>query len=216
MASAIPMALSGLGGIFSGIGASKPQTSTSKFDQTSTQNLDPKQTKLNKALFQQLIQLIRQGPNVSQADKDTTYGAINQNFDAAGKNLEATLAARGFGNSGKLGQGYRSLDIDRAKARQSGLATLQDQAVNRFQQWIQDAFQFDVPRSTTSSGTSTTTGSGVPWQSSVGAGLGDAASLAYLRGGLGAQSSPYLPAPASTTGSQAWWNTIGTVPSYGG
>lgn len=215
MAAALPLAGSALGGIFSGIGASKPQTSTNKFDQTTTQNLDPKQSKLNKALFQQLIQLIRQGPNVSQGDKDTLYSGINQNFDAAGKNLEATLAARGMGNSGKLGQGYRSLNIDRAKARQGGLANLQDQAVNRFQQWIQDAFQFNIPRSSTSSGTSTTTGSGMPWQSAVGGGLSDLSSLAYLRN-FGQQAAPTLPTPVGNTGSQAWWNVVGSTPGYGG
>ncbi len=189
MAAALPFAASGLGALFSGIGASKPktQTSTTESSQSGTQDalLDKKQKKVNAAIFEKILAAIGLGPQVSQSDKNTTRGQINDTYDSAGDNLEATAAARGFGNSGVTNRGFRNLSVDRAKSLQSNDATLRDQAQNRFMQMLQAGFQFLTPRSfsSTSQGTSQSTGSmsGTPWQSSLGGGLGDLSGALWAR-----------------------------------
>ncbi len=188
MAAAIPMAASGIGALFSGIGASKKKTaeSTSQFSQSGTQdaNLDKNQKKVNKALFAKILEAIQMGPNVSQSDRNTMRGQMNDTYDATNTNIAANMAARGF-SGGKVGGAFRSNALDRAKGFQTGEATLRDQASNRFQQMIQNAFAFLTPRSfsSTSQGTSsgTNTMPGTPWQSSVGSGLGDLSSVLYAR-----------------------------------
>lgn len=203
MAAALPFVTSGLGAVSSIFGGAKPQKSSSQFQQTQTQTqeLDPKQRRMNKQVFKKLIDLIRQGPTVSQGDRDTARAQNNAAFNQAGQNLEATLAARGFGNSGKMGSGYRSLDIDRAKNQGSIEAQLRNEAMNRFQQWIQNAFQFNTPRSatTTSSGTSSSVG---PPQmnpfSGAGNALGDLSSLMYMR------NMTRTPSPSGGGGNMSW------------
>ncbi len=195
MASAIPLIGSAVGGIFSGIGASKGSKSTSEYNQSGEQmaNLDPKQRKMMKAIFGSLLPIIQGGPQVSQAERNTARAGINQGYDQAGNAIEANLAARGF-SGGKLGSGIRSTEIDRQKTQQGAEAGLQQNAWQRFMSALGAAFQFNQPRdfTSTSSGTSTQTGSGQsPW-STVGAGIGDLSSLAYMRnlgGGGGGSSS---------------------------
>lgn len=199
MASALPWAASALGGIFSGIGRSKPQSQTSTSNSTSTSEavLGGKQKKINKAIFQQLLDLIKQGPTVSQADRNTMRSQTNQAYNSANTNLEANLAARGYASGGKLGAGIRDNSLERAKATQSGEAGLTRDAWSKFMQAIGAGFQFDQPRetTTTSQGTQTSTGSGVPWQSTVGSGFGDLSSMLFAKnmglfGGGGGSSLP--------------------------
>lgn len=207
MAAAAPIAAAGLGGLFQAIGGAKPKSSTSTFNQSGTQEavLGGKQQKVNKALFQKILEAIQQGPTVSQADRNTMRNQVNQGYNSANTNLEANLAGRGFANSGKYGAGVRLNSLEKAKTTQAGEATLTDQAQNRFMQMIQAAFQFDQPRvfNSSSQGTQTSTGSGTPWQTSLGGGLGDISSLLWLRnmgggagGGGGGGSNPFATNPS--------------------
>jgi hypothetical protein len=59
-----------------------------------------------------------------------------------------------MGSSGNLGKGFEGLSIARSNAEQADEARLRDEAQNRFQTMLQDAFRFNVPRTTTSTGTS--------------------------------------------------------------
>lgn len=185
MASAIPAAISGIGGIFQGIGASKPKTSTSTFDSSGTQTaeLDPKQRKINKSIFQQLLKYIQAGPTVQQADRNTQRAQINQGFNAANTNLEANLAARGMSSGGKYGAGVNDNLLERQKQTQAGEAGLQRDAWSKFMQMLGFGQAFDQPRTFTTqqSGTQTGSQSGMPWQSAVGGGLSDLSSYLYLR-----------------------------------
>lgn len=187
--AAIPIATSALGGIFSGIGASKPRTSTSTSESRSTQEgvLDNKQSKVMKAMFQQILAALKLGPNVAQSDRNTARSQINQNFDTGAAGLEANLAARGMSGGGKTGTGLRDLGLDRLKAQQSSEAILRDQATQKFLQMLGIGQSFITPRTinTTSSGTQTGTASGTPWQSSVGGGVSDLGSFLYLQKILG-------------------------------
>jgi hypothetical protein len=189
MAAALPIIGSVVSGVMGAVGGSKGKTSTST--QTTNQSgrqdalLDPKQKKINKNLFQQILAALKLGPQVSQSDRNTARGQINDTYDATGQNLQANMAARGMGGGGTEGRAMRSTAIDRAKGFQGAEATLRDQAQNRFQQMISNAFQFNQPRSFTNEGTSTTTGSQTmpgqsPW-SSIGQGVGDLSSLMFMR-----------------------------------
>ena len=72
-AAAAPLIGSGISGILGLIGGSKGQTSTSASKSTSEQtaNLDPKQTRMNKQLFQNIINAIRQGPTMESPSRTT-------------------------------------------------------------------------------------------------------------------------------------------------
>lgn len=172
----------------SGLFKSSQVKTTQESKGTSTQEgtLDKKQQKVNKALFDQILAAITQGPEVSQSDRNLARGQINDSYDATGKNLESTLAARGFsGPTGKIGQGYGNLAIARNKAFASTESDLRSQAMQRFQQMIGNAFAFDQPRSytTTSSGTNVNTQPGPSIfdriLSYAGQGLGGAIGLGY-------------------------------------
>lgn len=194
MASALPWVVGGLGGVAKAFGASKPKTSTSTTESRGTQTaeLDPKQRKVNKALFRQILDAIRQGPTVSQSDRNTARGQINDSYDAGAERLTSNLAARGFGNSGKMGAGFRDMEIDRQNAFQTTEAGLRGEAQNRFMQMLQAAFQFNSPRTFSQESQSTTQGSmsGTPFMSSLGGGLSDLSSLLFLKNMGGFAGSP--------------------------
>lgn len=204
----IPALMSGAGAIFSGIGKSKDRTATGTQNQmsTNTAELDPKQTRMNRQLFNQIIEALKMGPQLSESDRNVARKQTNDSFDAANANLESNLAARGYGESGKMGTGFRNNSIARANSFQTTEAVLRDQAQSRWQQIIQNAFRFTMPRSSTStgSGTSTQTQPGTPWQESLGGGFSDLASLLFMNqmngGGLFGGGNPF----GGGSGAAAW------------
>lgn len=206
MAAAAPI-IGAIGGAFSGKGASRPRTTTQSFNQssTSTAQLDRKQRKVNKNLFRQILDALKLGPNVAQHERNLARGQINATSKAGQDALEANLTARGYGDSGKMAGAFRSNELERARNTQNAEAVLRQQATQRFWQGIVPAaFQFNTPRTTTteSSGTSTGSQSGVPWQSSVGGGLGDLASFMFMRNltGGGGGGSYYGGSPLPNLG----------------
>lgn len=218
MAAAAPIA-SGIGSIMSIFGGSQPRTSTSSFNQSGTQtaDLDPKQQRMNKQLFKQLIDLVRGGPTVSQSDRNAARGQINDTYNAQNDALETALAARGMGTSGTLGKGFRSNAMQKANAFQGAEATLRDQAWNRWWNTVQSAFQFNQPRSfsSTSSGTSSNTQPGANPLSMGGAALGDLSSYMYMRNMMN-QSPSMSAAPAGQyfTNPSSQYYVPGGIPSY--
>lgn len=119
----------------------------SKGSSTQKGVLDKNQEALNQSLFDKIIEAIGRGPEVSQSDRNVARGQINDTYDATGKQLESNLAARGFSTpGGKLGKSYGDLAIARNKAFASTESDLKSQAMQRFQQMISNAFQFDQPR----------------------------------------------------------------------
>ncbi len=128
---------------------------------SSTANLDERQQAMNKQLYKKILHTLQLGPEVSEEDRNKRRGAINEQYDTTGKMLSSQLAGQGFNyGGGKLGQGYGNLAIARNKAFGDVESDLSSEAVNRFQQMIQNAFQFNTPRSQTStqSGTQNTVG----------------------------------------------------------
>lgn len=197
MAAALPFAVSGLGSLLGGIGASKGSKATS--DTTSTTNqkssstqegvLQGKQNKVNKLIGQNLIDWLRLGPNVSQGDRDTMRGQINDQADAATDRVSSDLASRGMSNSGVKGRSFKDIQLARTKAFQTGEAGLQSQALQRFMQAMGIGLQYDQPRQFTSSGessgtthqTGTQTQSGQSPFSTIGSGLGDLSSFMFMK-----------------------------------
>lgn len=132
-------------------------TQTSKQSGTSTQaqQLDPQQQKLTNLLFQQIKNALKLGPTVSQSDLDTDRARINQEYAGASSNLESNLTARGFGSSGLQGSGLEKLAIGKVGEEESSVAQRRREAQTNFQQMIQNAFGFNIPRSSTSTSTGT-------------------------------------------------------------
>lgn len=218
----LPAIAAGLGGVLSGIGASKGRTTTGTSSQqgtsTTTQNQDPMQQQVYAKLFKQLIAQLRQGPQVSEGDRNQARLGINQNYDAANQSVESNLASRGYGESGKVGTAFRNNSLERANQFQTTENTLQNQSQNRFQQLLSSVFAFLQPRSSTttgnSSGTQSQTQPGQPWQSVFGGGLSDLASLAFLHGMTGGGGD--LPTGSTNVpGGSGFWNVIQNTPSFG-
>ncbi len=199
MAAALPGIIGGVGGVLQGVGASRPRTSTSTQESQSSQtaNLTGRQGKVDKALFKQILEYLKRGPEVSQSDRNFTRGQINDQYEAMDDRLASHYAGSGFEGSGKEGAGFRSNELDRLRTTQDAESGLRSQAQNRFMQMIQSAFQFNTPRSfnSTQSGTSTSTMPGQSGLGMFGQGLGDLSSLLFMRnmGAFGGGAPSFSP-----------------------
>lgn len=182
---AVPLALSAVSGILGGIGATQDKTGKSTIDKTTTEEalLGRKQNRINTQLFHTIMDALQLGPQVSQSDRNMARANINTAYQGAQRNLDAALASRGFGQSGKVGAGVRDLNLGRMKEFQTTEGRLRDEAQQRFQQMIQNAFQFDIPRTTTShtTGTESVTVPGASPFSAAGSGFGDLASFLWMQ-----------------------------------
>jgi len=138
------------------------RTSTSDFSRSgSTEGiLTPRQHRLEKLDLNTLMDLISQGPNVMQSDRNLMRTQTNQTYNAIAPRLESSLVSRGFGNSGKLGAGFKGLDIARSNQIQAGEAGLRQEAMQRFLSTLGLSHQFLTPRTvnTTETGTGSATG----------------------------------------------------------
>lgn len=185
MAAALPFATSGISALLGGIGATKGTKSTYDQKSSSTQEgvLQGKQNKVNKLIGANLMDWLKLGPNVSQGDRDTMRGQVNDQADAATERVSADAAARGMSNSGTKGRSFKDIQLARTKSFQTGEANLQSQAMQRFMQAMGIGLQYDQPRQFNSSSTSSGTqvgGQQSPF-SAAGSGLGDLSSLLFMR-----------------------------------
>lgn len=139
--------------------AGRTTQQNSQFNRSGTTEalLSPRQQRVNKQALNALLDLITQGPVVQQAARDLMRTQTNQTYNAVAPRLESSLVSRGFGESGKLGAGFKGLDIARANQIQAGEAGLRQEAMNRWLSSIGLANQFLTPRTinTTEQGTST-------------------------------------------------------------
>ena len=148
----------------SGLFKSRPQTTTQSQNYTNTSvqggDLTRGQKTIFDALGESLLPYIQQGPTVSQAEKNAGRTAINEETDATRNRLESALTARGFGNSGKLGAGFKGLDLERNRRFGTLDATLQQQANDRYQNMLSQALAYTRPFNFTSTNTGSSTGTG--------------------------------------------------------
>ena len=185
----LPLIIGGIGAGLQAIGNSKSRTATSSgtTDQTQEGIRGPRQQRVFKNLGNALLEALQQGPTVSQSDRNYGRTNINNTWLGLQKNLESNLTSRGFGESGKLGAGFKGLEIGRANAFQGLEAQLRNEAQQRFERMLGLAQQYVQP--TTFHTTGTTTGTSTqPGQSALGAlggGIGDIGSLLLLKSVLG-------------------------------
>jgi hypothetical protein len=161
-----------------------------------------RQSDVFKAVLDQLLASINQGPTVLQAERNRMRNQVNNTYNALGPKLEAGLTSRGFGSSGKLGAGFKGIEMARANQIQSGESDLQTQALQRYMQMLGLALPYTRPdiinttRSGTVEGTATGSqiGNGTNPLSAAGSGLGDILGLLQifpnLFGGGGGSSIP--------------------------
>lgn len=190
----IPLIVSGIGGVLGAVGASKPRTATSSQTSDSTnlsENIFGKrQRQLQKQIGDLLQGMLTQGPTVSQSDRNAGRTNINNTWLGLGKNLESNLTARGFGQSGKMGAGFKGLEIGRANAFQGLEAQLRNEAQSRFERMLSMAQQYStLPRKVLTTGhqegSGTQTQPGQSLLSGLGGVAGDIGSMLLLRSLLG-------------------------------
>lgn len=190
----LPLIIGGVGSLLGGIGASQPKTSQST--QTSdTTNLSEnifgrRQRLLQKQIGDLLMGILSQGPTVSQAERDMGRTTINNTWQGLSKNLESAMTSRGFGDSGKMGAGFKGLEIGRANAFQNLESQLRQEAQARFERMLSAAQQYStLPRKVLTTGHAEGTGTQTQPGQSLLSGLGglgsDIGSMLLLRSLLG-------------------------------
>lgn len=185
----LPLIISGIGAGLSAVGNSRPRTATSTSESTQLQEgiRGPRQQRVFKQLGNALLDALNQGPTVSQSDRNYGRTNINNTWLGLQKNLESNLTSRGFGESGKLGAGFKGLEIGRANAFQGLEAQLRSEAQQRFERMLGLSQQYVQPTSFQTTGSTTGTGTqpGQSLLSGIGGGVGDIGSLLLLRSLLG-------------------------------
>jgi hypothetical protein len=118
-----------------------------------------------------------------------TSGAnsINQTYNSIGQNLNQTLASRGFGQSGAVGEGALQTQLGRAGAIGSMTSNLQGYAIQQQQSQLQDALQGAfTPTGSSNTGYSSTLGQNITDGSTNSAyTLPGSATAGALSGGVG-------------------------------
>lgn len=193
----IPLIIGAAGSVLKGIGDSRPRTATSTSTSTTEQSQRGVRNRDQRQLARQLADILRgaltQGPTVSQSDRNAGRTNINNTFGGIRGNLESALTSRGFGQSGKMGAGFKGLEIARSNAFQGLESNLRSEAQQRFERMLGLTSGFIQPHMFESS--STTTGSGTGTQpgqsllSGLGGAAGDIGSLLLLRSLLGGGSA---------------------------
>ena len=122
-------------------------------------------------------------PNV-QALQTQSANQINQNYASLGQRLNRFLAARGFGQSGQVGQAALQTDLGRQGALANNNANYSGLQLQQNNSLLSDALQyaFAAPGSTSASTTSSTGGS--TWTNQANANAGLAGALAGILAGL--------------------------------
>lgn len=148
----------------SGVFKSRPQTTT----QTQTGKSESEQRgifsggqrKVMRDIGDAFLELIGAGPQVLESDRQASRAQINSTYAGLRPRLESAMTARGFGESGKLGAGFKDLEFQRAKAIQGGEADLRREALARYFQTLGMGSSFALhPLGQTSSGTTSGTSS---------------------------------------------------------
>ena len=191
--TAITLGLGGGGALLKAFGDSGSRTSSSTSTSTSNQSQRGVRNKDQRQLAKQLADILRgaltQGATVSQSDRNAGRTNINNTFTGIRGNLESALTSRGFGQSGKMGAGFKGLEVARSNAFQGLESNLRSEAQQRFEKMLGLTSGFIQPHMFESSGTTTGSGTGTqPGQSllsGLGGAAGDIGSLLLLKSLLG-------------------------------
>lgn len=176
LAAFAPQIIAGAGSLIGGAlaGRSRTQTNTS----TTNATYSPETQQVMARLATILTKRLNKGKQVKQGDRDAGRTSINETYDAILPRVEGDLTARGFGESGKLGQAILGLQIARANQFQKLESQLQDDAETRYQNTINQALAFAHPTGSTTNSTTTLPGQGI---GGTIAGFGtDLATMIYL------------------------------------
>lgn len=119
----------GAGSSLAGAALGGPTTSGKS---TTTPNFDPSQISGLRQLWKQYSDALALGPNVSQSDKNANALNVNQAYSTIDPAIEGSLVSRGFGSSGKVGEGLRETATARVGQQQQGLQALNQQAIQRY------------------------------------------------------------------------------------
>ena len=160
---AIIGAVSGIaGGILNNRKSARTTESSFSREGTSTTegHLSKPQQRLNRAAILQLLEMIKAGPNVTQADKNMAYGDINRTWGAQIPRLRAMATAHG-NTGGSLGNLTLQNEVGRSNARQQATGQLQHEAMQRYLQTLFGAKSFITPYSSTTTSSESGTGTNV-------------------------------------------------------
>lgn len=214
----LPAIISGASGIVGSLIQNKKSNRTSEqhssFDNTTSPVFSGGQLKTQDLIGETLRKILSQGEAVPQWARNQGRTEINNTFDAMRPRLEAALTARGFGQSGKLGAGFKDLEIQRGNAFQNLEGDLRQQQLQRLMQalGLGESFAFAAPgQHATGSSTGTATGPS-QFGNTIGQAGGDIGSLLLLQKLLGSGGSPSSLPSFGGTGSDSFFNIINSVP----
>src|SRR6185295_6796312 len=119
LAPFIPAIAGLIGGLIQNKKSNRTAESSFSREGTSTTqgHLSKPQQRLNRAAILQLLEMIKAGPTVSQADKNMAYGDINRTWGAQIPRLRAMATAHG-NTGGSLGNLQLQNEVGRSNARQ--------------------------------------------------------------------------------------------------
>lgn len=176
-----------------GLFSSSKQTSTQSQEASGTSTSQGVQTGRQENVFNQmlaqLLPMIQQGPQVLQSDRNMLRTAINNKYNTQlAPALESGLTSRGFGDSGKLGAGFKQLALGRAGEFADTEANLRQAAQDRYAHLLGLALPFTSPLTNTTdfnqTGSSTNTQPGPSIFDRILGYGGQAAGIALALGGI--------------------------------
>jgi hypothetical protein len=200
----LPGVIGGASSLLGGLFGNPSQKSTS----TTKGNYDPSQVNLLQQLWAQYSKALGMGPNPQQSDVNAMATGVNQAYSGVKDNVESSLTARGYGSSGKLGQGFRQVDEARVGAQQQGMQSLNAQSLQRYLSLLFGGQ--GVVGSPLGGTTTTSVGTQSPgFGSSVAGAGGDISTLLLLKQLFGGGGS-------SGATSLGWTGLGGMLPGYTG
>jgi hypothetical protein len=114
--------------------------------------------------------------------RNQAFGTVNKTYDSLGDRLKSSFAGRGFGGSGKEGEGILDLNIARANDIQQAESAVQQNSDQQLMQMLGLANNFAQPTGRT---TVNQVQQPVDWGSIIGSGANGIATSIWLKSLLG-------------------------------
>jgi hypothetical protein len=118
--------------------------------------------------------------------RNQAFGTVNKTYDSLGERLKSSFAGRGFGGSGKEGEGILDLNIARANDIQQAESSVQQNSDQQLLQMLGLATNFARPTGQTTENTGPQQN---PWAGIVGNASSGIATSLWLRNLLGGSGS---------------------------
>jgi hypothetical protein len=159
-----------MGGLIGGLGnsaAARTSTGTSTSTSTKTPTYSPAQTNTQSSVATLLQNLLGGGSSPEiQAMQTQSADQINKNYSGLGDRMNKFLAARGFGQSGKVGQMAEQNELSRQGALAGNTSNFANTALNEQNTALSDALNFSFANpggvsNSTGATSSTAAGSGL-------------------------------------------------------